>query len=56
MQQMRSRRRLVTRLGVGIAITFLAAQFRPAKGKGPCGRPDAARERSRGDEQPLRRR
>jgi hypothetical protein len=35
MQQMRSRRRLVTRLGVGIAITFLAAQFRPAKGKGP---------------------
>jgi hypothetical protein len=29
------RRRLVRRLGIGIAITFVAAQFRPAKGKGP---------------------
>jgi hypothetical protein len=31
----RGRRRQVARLGVGIVVTFVAAQFRPAKGKAP---------------------
>jgi hypothetical protein len=37
MQQMRSRsrRRTLSRLGGGIAITLLVAQFRPATGKAP---------------------
>jgi hypothetical protein len=49
----RRRRRLV-RLGVGIVVTFVAAQFRPAKGKAPR-HSYVVRERARGVVEKARR-